>query len=702
MPGLLRSLYLFRSVKRCALPIRQHRSRTTSAGYYVLLPEVPDDTPDTNSFLRLGDIPQYKGITGEMAYNGLAKRIFEYEDSIQELEEKLQDPDYPKTFETTIGEVDKLQVPLLKAWHNFKHLTLIQNEAEFTDGFKRLHGKFRAAIKKHFQSQVLYSIVKDFQKEIDKFEPDQQQLIRKYQLECKLSGLDLNRDEAQALREHQASIQKNSYIYNSKLNDATNAFKHRIDGAIMKNFPEYLLHHFATSSGFIVTLNEPQFSIFLSYCGDRQERWNLYQAKAIRCSMNNKSRYNIDEVEAIRVSRHFMAKLFGFNNYAEYSLETKMAPSFGAVQKTLFDLSKSIAPVADRQMTELRDFCAQKGFKVPLERWDLPYWRRRYRDANLAIEEGDLKQLFALPAVIEGMVRLVDALFGVELRQVKPKESLWAEDITVFNVAVEGKEVGKIFLDLQARSEKKLGNYCTVIRAANAAAGVQPSTSVVMSLNNQTHVSLSELSQFLRKMGHALQHTLSRARYSETAGLANLPHDVSEVCPTFFDMLLLDKRFARMLSANEALPDDYHKRIVEQKLHLYAVDMQIELFKSLADLEFYSTKDFSEDITKKVYTSIVKSFPWQFHETFLFGGFWEVIIGGYQAGYYTHVWGPMLAAEIFQAMRECPEEDSLKVSRRFCNSILLDGGCESPSEAFRKFRGRDPTPDSLLAVCNLK
>lgn len=110
-----------------------------------------------------------------------------------------------------------------------------------------------------------------------------------------------------------------------------------------------------------------------------------------------------------------------------------------------------------------------------------------------------------------------------------------------------------------------------------------------MSLNKRTYLSLSELSELLKKMGHALQHTLSRARYGQTAGLANLPHDVSELCPTFFDMLLLDKRFAKMLSADESLPDDHHKKIVEQKLHLYAVDMQIELFRSLIDLELHST-----------------------------------------------------------------------------------------------------------------
>lgn len=113
------------------------------------------------------------------------------------------------------------------------------------------------------------------------------------------------------LREFHVNIQKACELYKAKLTDATHAFKHHIADVDMKNFPDYLLHHFATSSGFLVTLHEPQYSIFLSYCGDRQQRWNLYQANAIRCSLNNMACYNVDEVEKLRVSRHFMAELFG-------------------------------------------------------------------------------------------------------------------------------------------------------------------------------------------------------------------------------------------------------------------------------------------------------------------------------------------------------------------------------------------------------
>lgn len=115
-----------------------------------------------------------------------------------------------------------------------------------------------------------------------------------------------------------------------------------------------------------------------------------------------------------------------------------------------------------------------------------------------------------------------------------------------------------------------------------------PLVSIVMNLHDRTSVSLSELSDLLKNLGHALQHTVSRARYIDVSGIANLPWDIGHMVPDLFDMLLLDKRFAQMLSAEEALTDEYHSKIVDSRLHMGAVDLQHEIYLSLLDLELYS------------------------------------------------------------------------------------------------------------------
>lgn len=109
-----------------------------------------------------------------------------------------------------------------------------------------------------------------------------------------------------------------------------------------------------------------------------------------------------------------------------------------------------------------------------------------------------------------------------------------------------------------------------------------------MNLRDRTSVTFSELSDFLQNLGQALQHVLSKARYLEVSGISNMTLDTSNVVPALFNMLLLDKRFARMLSAGEALPDEYHKKIVDSRLHMASVDLQEELYLSLLDIELHA------------------------------------------------------------------------------------------------------------------
>lgn len=115
-----------------------------------------------------------------------------------------------------------------------------------------------------------------------------------------------------------------------------------------------------------------------------------------------------------------------------------------------------------------------------------------------------------------------------------------------------------------------------------------PASSIVMSLHDQSSLNLSELSDLLKNLGHALQHTVSRSRYADVSGVSDIPWDISHMVPELFDMLLLDKRFAKLLSTGGTLSDEYHNRIVDSRLHMGAVDLQHEIYLSLLDLELYS------------------------------------------------------------------------------------------------------------------
>ena len=85
--------------------------------------------------------------------------------------------------------------------------------------------------------------------------------------------------------------------------------------------------------------------------------------------------------------------------------------------------------------------------------------------------------------------------------------------------------------------------------------------------------------------------------------------------------------------------------------------------------------------------------------------FGHLFSGGYAAGYYSYKWAEVLAADAFAAFREAGLDDaeSLRaVATRFRETVLGLGGSLPAQEIYRRFRGRDATPDALLVDQGLR
>merc|ERR1719161_265149 len=79
--------------------------------------------------------------------------------------------------------------------------------------------------------------------------------------------------------------------------------------------------------------------------------------------------------------------------------------------------------------------------------------------------------------------------------------------------------------------------------------------------------------------------------------------------------------------------------------------------------------------------------------------FGHIFAGGYSAGYYSYKWAEILSADSFAAFEEAGldnDEEIRRVGRRFRDTVLSMGGGKHPSEVFKAFRGRDPSPEALL------
>jgi len=79
--------------------------------------------------------------------------------------------------------------------------------------------------------------------------------------------------------------------------------------------------------------------------------------------------------------------------------------------------------------------------------------------------------------------------------------------------------------------------------------------------------------------------------------------------------------------------------------------------------------------------------------------FSHIFAGGYSAGYYSYKWAEVMSADAFAAFEEVglDNEAALQATgRRFRDTVLSMGGGKHPSDVYKLFRGRDPTPSALL------
>jgi oligopeptidase A len=157
------------------------------------------------------------------------------------------------------------------------------------------------------------------------------------------------------------------------------------DKGEIEGLPESLLRMFAQSARdeghadatpengpWRVTLDPPSYVQFMKYSANRSLRETLYRAYATRASGESFDNEGII-VELLEI-RQQIAKMLGFNSFAEVSISKKMAPSVEEVEKMHRDLREKCVEIAHEEVKTVAEYATQHGQTEPLAPWDLGYW----------------------------------------------------------------------------------------------------------------------------------------------------------------------------------------------------------------------------------------------------------------------------------------------------------------------------------------
>mmetsp|Transcript_25285 Transcript_25285/g.43129 ORF Transcript_25285/g.43129 Transcript_25285/m.43129 type:complete len:779 (+) Transcript_25285:85-2421(+) len=480
-------------------------------------------------------------------------------------------------------------------------------------------------------------------------------------------------------------------------------------------------------------LDMPSYLPAMKYLKSASVRETLYRAFVTRAGTANEPL--ITEILTLKKEQ---AQLLGFSCHAEVSIESKMAADVAAVAALTEQLRDKAYPAAIKELDTLTTFALANGFESEgkkLELWDVPFWSERQSESVFGFEEEQLRPYFALPNVLAGLFGLCKRLFGVNIVAADSGEAeVWHPDVQFFKVFDEatGVHVASFFLDPYSRPATKRGGAwmapcsgkSSVIAGRNTPTayltcnGSPPLEDKATGTLQPSLMTFNEVITLFHETGHGLQHMLTTVPHAGAAGISGVEWDAVELPSQFMENWCYDEAtvygdesngipaLALHYATNEPLPKDLFHKLKEQQQYQAGMVMLRQLYFGTTDMELHGSNGYDPsapgalspfELQRQVAERFTITNPLE-GDRFLCA-FGHIFAGGYSAGYYSYKWAEVLSADAFAAFEEVGlgnEEAVRATGRRFRDTVLSQGGGRHPSDVYRDFRGKDPSPEALL------
>jgi len=621
-----------------------------------------------------------------------------------------------------IKPISLLEDRLSKAWSPVRHLNSVKSSDKLREAYNAclpLLSEHSTEMSQNYQLYQGYRTIADSPAYAD-MDTAQQKTIDDSLKHFRLGGVDLEGEDKQRYQQLQKDLSELQSSFENNLLDATQSWQKLISEAQqLQGLPEYAiamvkqLAEQNNQSGYRLTLDMPCYISIITHAQCRELRKEIYEAYTTRASdqkITDKKWDNADNMQQIVAKRQEKAKLLGFDNYAEYSLETKMAESVKQVLDFLYDLAQRSRSAAIDEVAERQAYAESLGFEGELQAWDYAYYSEKLKQHKYQISEEDLKPYFSDDNVIGGLFEIVKILYGVDIKSADNKVDVWDKSVRFYQINNSaGEMIGQFYLDLYARENKRGGAWMdecinryhidgkTQIPVAYLTCNLTPPIGDEAALF--TH---DEVITLFHEFGHGLHHMLTRIDVPDVAGINGVEWDAVELPSQFMENFCWQKPalelFARHYQTGEPLPEELFDKMVGAKNFQGALLMLRQIEFALFDIRLHQQVSLTsaaqiQDILDQVRTeiSVVKT-P---HNNRFQNGFSHIFAGGYAAGYYSYKWAEVLSADVFAAFEEAGIFDAT-IGRKFLHCILEQGGSRPAMKSFQCFRGREPNIDALL------
>ena len=535
--------------------------------------------------------------------------------------------------------------------------------------------------------------------DVSKEDPETRYAVHKVLRDFRLAGVDRDEPTRTRIKELRDQMTAIGQEFDRRIREDERSIQ--VDGPkALAGLPDdFVQAHPPGPDGKItITTQYPDSIPVLRYARDPEVRRRLQWEY-----LNRGHPENLATLSKLLATRHELARILGYDGFAEYIVQDKMV---GSAKGIVEFLEKVRAASQERAEEDVAILLARKKKDVPkatsLEAWDPNYYSELVRAEDFAFDAKLLRPYFEFTRVRDGLFELTRELFGVRYEPVTGV-SVWHESVEVYDVYDGAERLGRFYLDMHPRKDKY-----SHAAAAGLVRGLRgtalPQAALMCNLPDPREgpalMEYLEVETLFHEFGHLLHAIfMGHGRWAKNTD-DGIEWDFIEAPSQLMEEWVRDpatlRRFARHHETGEPVPAEFVAKLKRADAVSRALDVQRQLVYANLSLEYYKGDPTGIDTTETL-EAIYRRFPLvpyhpATHFQCSFGH-----LNGYSAIYYTYMWSLVIAKDLFSKFREGKTILDPQMARRYREKILAPGSKRPAADLVEDFLGRPLAFDAFEA-----
>lgn len=547
--------------------------------------------------------------------------------------------------------------------------------------------------------KISYYYNHQYLNERENLDAEQIKYVEKVMTGYKMIGMNLEAEKQEKIKELTKELAVMGADYTKNLSDVNTILEFEpdeLDGLEQTDADWIKNRYDETKKKCLIKLQYPDYMPIMEYCKVRETRKIMAEAMGSRCL-----ELNMPIIKRTIHKRQEKANIFGFKSHSDYKLQNMMAKNSDTVMTFLLELLTKLKPLVASDIKLLSNLAFEMDQIEQIKSYDTTYYGRIYTENETGLKKSDLKNLFTIESVTNGIFSVYQELLGLKFIEISEQypNALYSPNVKLYgvtNVTDMTNYIGYFYLDLFPRDGKY--GHAAMFTMNRKSRYTKPISAIVCNFDPKANVDFGSVETFFHEFGHLMHNTVSTNNISSLAGTACQRDFVETPSQMFEEWCYCLEPLRRLAKPDmaENVTMEVIMQLNKQNKLLQGIFNSRQISYGLLDMAIHS-ENIPEDTWTFYNNLTVELYGWEYSPKTNMLANWGHLFG-YDSSYYGYLWSKVYAIDLFSFFKSNPM--NVEMGMRLRNEILSKGGSLDGLELLENFMQRKPNPNAFVEWLN--